>query len=125
MDDILEGLQKRFKFIIEPDPKAPFVQRFIFEDGRQYKFQEPPFLEVHAAIYAGENAHTAALKLGIENTFPENDKTPPLTEEFLAQKKVEAFGLWTKLFGEVIFRDNGTGAQEQGQDGQAPGDKVS
>lgn len=107
-EPIIESLQKRFKFRVEKDPKVDFVLRFVFEDGRAYKFQEPPFLELHEAIYSGENAHTAALKLGMANTYVENEKTPKIDEEYLSKNKVEAFQLWTKLYGEVLFSDNGT-----------------
>ncbi len=103
MNPVLDELQKRFKFIIEQDQKVGFVHRFIFEDGRQYKFQEPPFMELHEAIYSGGNVISAALSVGIKNTYPENEKTPELNDEYLRTHKVEAFQLWSKLYGEVLF----------------------
>lgn len=102
---LLERLQQDYKFTIVRDEKADFVSRFVFEDGRQYRFQEPPFLELHEALYGGQAAQTAALRIGIENTYPENEKSPPLTEDYMRKHKVEAFGLWTKLYAEVLFQD--------------------
>lgn len=100
----LEQLQTNHKFTIIRDDKHDFISRFLFEDGRQYKFQEPPFFELHEAIYSGAPFSTALLQVGIANTFPENENTPPLTEEYLSKNKVEAIQLWTKLYGEVLFQ---------------------
>jgi hypothetical protein len=102
---LLEQLQKEYKFAVIRDEKTRYVWRFVFEDGRQYRFQEPPFFELHEAMNSETNARTAALKIGIAHTYPENDKSPPLTEEYLSQHKVEAFQLWTRLYGEVLFQD--------------------
>lgn len=107
MKSLLDRLQEDYKFVVVKDDKADFVTRFIFEDGRAYKFQEPSFMELHEALYDGKNAQTAALEIGISNTFVENDKTPALNEEYLRRHKVEAFGLWTKLYAEVLFQDSG------------------
>jgi len=98
MSDTLAQLQADYKFIIQDDQADKNIKHLIFEDGRHYKFQTPGFFTTYTEVLDSQAPALGLLKLGVKCTFPENDKTPKITEQYLNENREEAWGLWSKLF---------------------------
>ena len=104
----IEATQKEYKFTIVKDEKAG-IDRILFDDGRQYKFQHPSFMDFHSMVFESDkNAQQAAFEYGLKNCiFSENGKSPKIDENYLnrPEKFNEAIGLWSPLIRGLLFRD--------------------
>ena len=103
-EGVLKSLSETYEFKIEDDPNNKQIKFIIFDDGRKYKFQFPLFDAFHDAFTTEGHVDTALFKLGLTCLFPENDKSPKITDAWLNSNMLEGINLWSPLLRGLLFR---------------------
>ncbi len=81
--------------IVEDLGASKFLKFAIkFDDGREYVYQVPSFLE---AFDARTRSLTELIKLTLKNTHPMNKKTPALDENYLNSNRTEGHDFWLPI----------------------------
>ena len=95
--NLLEKLGEANKFVIVKDDKNKDIDHIIFEDGRQYKLQHPTFMRLHEVMFSADNTDHVLLTFGLTVLYPENEKSPKITEEYLNLHRDDGLYLWSPL----------------------------
>lgn len=105
MTETIKQLAKEFKFIIEPDKNNKDIDFIIFDDGREYKFQHPSFMEFHETMFSSEKSlEQTAFLHGLKVLFPTNGKSPKIDEKYLNANFDESLYLWSPLLRRLLLR---------------------
>lgn len=105
MTETVKKLAENYGFIVEPDKDDKNIDHIIFDDGRQYKFQHPSFMEFHEIMFSSEKSiELAAFEYALTIIFPENNKSPKIDKKFLNANYDEALYLWSPLLRRLLLR---------------------
>lgn len=103
MNELIAAIEKEYKLKVAKKPNADFALDIIFDDGRHYVFQEPPFFETYEALTKNNHTQRNLFELAVKHLYPANDKSPKIDEEYLRKNKQEAIFLWGRLLPECFF----------------------
>ncbi len=105
MTEIVKKLAEDYGFIVVPNKDNKNIDHIIFDNGRQYKFQHPSFMEFHETIFESEKSlEQTAFLYGLSLLFSENDKSPKINETYLNANYDEALYLWSPLLRGLLLR---------------------
>ncbi len=95
-----ELLEREYKFKVSKAPSSSpgssQVEFITFEDGRKYKFQHPPFMQVHEVLTSAKNEHSVfVFALGCLD--PSGPDSPEINEAYLNDNRADGFYLWSPL----------------------------
>ena len=98
MYELLQDFCDENEISLERDKDNADIDLIHFKDGREYKFQQPPFMDIHRA-WVSEDPDQAIFELGIKNLFPITGSKDSvyIDEKYLDKNRREGFHLWSPL----------------------------